>query len=254
MKTALFILTLVLAGSQYADANCINPKDYLDSTVSLVRYNAFYDDYKDGGTAWFYKDARTLVTAGHVAMGILLSSEWSSLEIRQRKDLYTISETQPARILQIGNIASASNTEIAFMEKYAKVDLAIIELAFDFHGARPLEISQSKPPHYSPLWAIAYPKNKAVLANGRSIPPGYDKKYLEEYASMLHVNIQNPRLRHGASGAPILNCEGKVAGILNIYIDRVLHLANGKTIKRPASAPTNYAVPASFITELLERK
>lgn len=253
-------ISLQLPSTRSAGAECINPKDYRDSVVEIVRYNGYYNGY-DGGSAWFYKNARMLVTAGHVANILLLSASWSKIEVRQRKDWYTISETQYARILRIGRIEGADLREIVFLEKFVKEDVAIVELSDDFRGAKPLDIAKEQESDYRPLFSVAYPAGKLVFASGHSLPSSLDNDYLGDYSYLLHINMRKPDLIRGASGAPILNCEGRVVGILTIKIEDAFAVPNPISlvpsyiiVRRGKSTASNFAVHASFVTELLQRK
>ena len=260
MKVIVLVFSFLFSSSHLVNAECINPRDYNDSVVMLTGFNEHINKYISG-TAWFYKNSKTLVTAGHVASSLLLSDKWSRLKIQQRKDTVSVSEIQNARLIRIGNISKASETELVYLEKYAKEDLAIIELSEDFQGAKQLEISEHHPLNYSLLYSVAYPEKRLVFAKGQSLPPSLEAEYIGiTYQSMMHINMRNPEMTSGSSGAPILNCHGKAAGIITIQLGDVIVVnqklpASGVTIiKRKFEDTTNLAIYSSFLTELMRRE
>lgn len=255
MKTALLLAIAFFISAVPVDATCISAENYYNSAVSIKIY-------KDGkpfqGSAWFYKDSKTLVTAGHFAR--ILPDDppaWSKIEILQQRKGRKIFKRQNVRIMRIGNIRDASIRELGFMEKYAREDLGILELESPFLDALPLDVAPHKVEPYYPLRILAYPYGKLTPARARSLPPGLDEKFFGRFESLLHIEILNQRniAGAGASGSPVLNCEGKVAGTITAQLSDVFVNPQRLWVIRPAyGSATNYAVPSSFLTELLRRK
>ena len=246
-----FVLVSAIANSE---ENCINPKNYARSTVAITRY---FEKGSASGTAWFYKDKKTLITAGHVAQILASNGEWTTVELQQRETHGFLVTKMRARIKKMGNIASATYFEIAALEKYAREDLAFIELEHPYPEALPLDISRERAPDYSLLWAIAYPLGKLVYARSRTLPPGIEVEYEKDYPSMIHVEAIDNRqaLLEGSSGGPALNCAGKVSAIINMALGETYVSSKGKIVRRATKGTaTNYGLPAAFVEELEARK
>ncbi|OGF66503.1 hypothetical protein A3I27_00730 [Candidatus Giovannonibacteria bacterium RIFCSPLOWO2_02_FULL_43_11b] len=237
-----------------AEERCINPADYARSTVAITRY------FKEGpasGTAWFYKDKKTLITAGHVARLLAKREKWTTLELQQRETHGFLVTKMRARIVKIGNIAEATYFEIAALEKYAKEDLAFIELEHPYPEALPLDISRERAPDYSPLWVIAYPSRKLVYEKGQTLSPGVETEYEKDFPSMIHIEIAGNRqsLIDGSSGSPTLNCAGKVSATISLFLNDEYVSSGGKLVRRATKGTaTNYGLPSSFVEELEARK
>src|SRR5215471_16442234 len=117
--TALVLLSV----SDRLEASCIEPAQLAHSAVSITRY---YDEAEraahpgvigTSGTAWFLSPT-TIVTAEHVSAGMMLTTEWKSLDIRDGDDIRSI----PVRIARVTGRGA---------EK-----LAVLELQSEFPGAR----------------------------------------------------------------------------------------------------------------------
>jgi len=250
----VFLFLFLIPVCAGAEERCINPAGFARSTVAIMGY---FKDRLASGTAWFYKDKKTLITAGHVARILAKKNEWTALELRQRETHGFLVTKMRARIAKIGNIAEATLFEIATLEKYAREDLAFIELEHPYPEALPLNISRERAPDHSLLWAIAYPSIKLVYERGQTVPAGIERNLEEDFPSMVHIEavVNRHALIGGSSGSPTLNCAGKVLATISLSLNDVYVSSKGEIVHRATrGTATNYGLPANFVEELEARK
>jgi hypothetical protein len=206
----LLILALVVTSSRI-EAACIDPSKLDRSTVSIQR--VFGEDEQNvkpgvsgiGGTGWFFSP-QLIVTAAHVAEAMHLSErDWREVEIRGRESKGSI----PVRIQRL--VGSRS-------EK-----IAVLELKSSFSGAAvlPLRTEPLVPDEH--IVSLAYPHGDLRTADGRFVGYGADDNKLAGTA-LLEMHDGNDRLvlDHGASGAPVLDCEGRVVAVVANLITRTM--------------------------------
>ena len=69
----------------------------------------------------------------------------------------------------------------------------------------------------SPVVAIGYPMEKPESAT-YGLVAGFDQKFLDRYMPVTHIRANVP-VQNGESGAPLLNANGEVVGILTCQLD-----------------------------------
>lgn len=202
-------LLLLLASSRAATA-CIDPERLASSTIGITRYFSGEDGRVDSGllgvrgTAWFLS-GMSIVTAEHVAAAMDLSHQsWKKIEIRERGNKQSIA----VRILRVAGIHA---------EK-----LAVLELQTHFSGAQGLQIRMKPLAPEEQVVSLAYPGSRLRLAGGRFVRYG-DSENLTG-AALLEMYDGDNRLvlDHGASGAPVLDCEGRVVAIVSNIFTQIL--------------------------------
>ena len=212
-RGALSILILVGASSSI-EAACIDPATFVNSTVSITR--DFGEEERRSnpgvvgirGTGWFLSP-RLIVTAAHVVDAMHLSAaSWKAIEIRERESKWSIS----ARIVRVAGLQA---------EKLAVLEL---EIAIPNAAALPIRLEPLVPDE--PLVGLAYPKNKLRFAKGRFVEFGVNAKVAG--AALMEMYDGNDRLvlDHGASGAPILDCDGRVVAVVSTAITQTLSFAS----------------------------
>jgi hypothetical protein len=194
-----------------AVARCVDPAGFALSTASITRYFDEKDDQTANpgtlgirGTGWFLSPS-TMVTADHVATAMRLSDQsWKQVEIlNDERKLPT-----PIRILRV----AGSNRE----------KLAVLELQNPISGARSLQ------PRVRPLAAeeavasIAYPGNRLRIANGRFVQYGESDKLAGTALFEIYDGDDRLVLDHGASGAPVLDCEGRVVAVVSNLLTQTM--------------------------------
>jgi hypothetical protein len=229
----------VLSGSTTGTAACdIDPATLVRSTVSITRY--FSESEKQAqpgvagirGTGWFLSP-RLIVTAAHVAEAMQLSaSEPKEIELGQMES------TQPAvaRILRIVGPA--------------REKLAILDLERAIPDALVLRVRHEQLLAREPVVSIAYPKGHRRYARGSFVE--YAADGILTGAALLEMADGNDRLvlDHGASGAPVLDCQGRVAAVVSTLITQTLKF--GPRAVRTSTAwqtPNVISIPAAVLKD-----
>jgi plasmid maintenance system antidote protein VapI len=200
----VFSLLLLLASSRAAA--CIDPEGLAHSTVSITRYFSGDDGRVDAsllgirGTAWFLS-ATSMVTAEHVAAAMGLSNQsWKQIEVRERE----IKQSIAVRIQSVAGIHA---------EK-----LAVLELQTQFSGAQALQIRMRPLAPEERVVSLAYPGSRLRFAGGRFVRYGDSENLAGTALLEMYDGDNRVVLDHGASGAPVLDCEGRVVAIVsNIF-------------------------------------
>lgn len=228
-----FLIMLVTAQCARAQDSCIDPSTLVATTVGISRY--FTDTERpepqlDGyrATAWFFRSSRYLVSIAHFVddAPILPKGEWRMVDVRQRDTTVRVR----ARLLSI--------------VKGLPEGLALLELAEPFPQARALKLRETPLSKNEPVRSIAYVDGlrfakgrfSEVMPSGEipsdhpfaRVPPGSG---LFEMWDIRERNNDRYVLDHGASGAPIVDCDGNVAAVTgSILTQGNLNLA-GRTIR-----------------------
>jgi Trypsin-like peptidase domain len=212
MHRRLFsILVLVLASSR-AEAGCIDPATLAHSTVSITRHfdekerEARPDTLGIRGTGWFLSPT-SMVTAGHVAAAMNLSDQdWKQIEIRHGKNEQSV----PARIQRL----AGSHTE----------KIAMLELQTAFSSAQGFELRMEPLVPGEPVVSLAYPDNRLRVAGGRFVQYGDGDRFTGTALFELYDGDDRLVLDHGASGAPVVDCEGRVVAVVSNLFTRTMQI------------------------------
>jgi hypothetical protein len=189
---------------------CIAPSSLVRSTVSITRTfdgeetRLAPDVVGIRGTGWFLSP-RLLVTAEHVSSAMRLSGNaWKEIEVRERDSTRSI----PARVQGVAG---------AHAEK-----IAVLELQAPFPGAAALQLRMEPLVPEEPLASLAYPLGRLRVAGGRFVEYSEGDRF--SGAALLEMYDGNDRLvlDHGASGAPVLDCEGRVVAVVSTAITQTI--------------------------------
>jgi hypothetical protein len=232
----LFALIAIPAGVTDARAACIDPATLVRSTVNITReFDA--DERMDApailgirGTAWFLSP-RAMVTAAHVAEAMRLTTQdWKEIELRESDGRQVI----PARILRVAGPEA---------EK-----LAVLELKAAYPSAAALPVRTAPLVPEERLLSLAYPNGKLRFAKGRFAEYGTG----ERFAGMALIEMQDGDdrlvLDHGASGAPVLDCEGRVVAVVSTLITQTIVLPTGSVrVSTAWQTPNVLSIPAEML-------
>jgi hypothetical protein len=208
----LFGVVLVLASTQ-VKAGCVDPAQLEHSTVSIMRH---FDEAERGtrpdligirGTGWFLSPT-TIVTAAHVAEAMKLSiQDWKPLEIADKDG----SQFVAVRIQRLaGNLA----------EK-----LAVLELQAAVSAARTLMIRREPLVPQEQVMTYVFVAGPPHYVEGRFVRFGNDKL---AGTALLEIYEGDNRLvvDHGASGAPVVDCDGRVVAVISNVFTQSLSWAS----------------------------
>ena len=206
----LFVCCVVVAFGR-AEAACVDPSTLVRSTVSLTRIYDSEESRPAGGvvgirgTGWFLSP-RMLVTAAHVAEAMRLSEqEWKTIDIKERDSKQSVH----VRTLQI---AGSHSEKIAVLElKEALADAAVLS-----NREEPLVPEER-------LISLAYPDNALRFAGGRFVRIGDNGRLTGLALLEMHDGDDRLVLDHGASGAPVLDCGGKVVAVVSTLLTQTLN-------------------------------
>jgi hypothetical protein len=224
-------------------AECPDPATLASSTASITSY--FDDDDKPPmagilgvrGTGWFLSPW-TMVTAEHVADGMRLSKlSWKRVEIANDK----IKQSTAMRILR----ADGSNEE----------KLVVLELLAHVAGARSLETRMRPLATDEPVVSLAYPGSQLRLARGRFVQYGEGIKFSGTAFFEIYDGNDRLVLDHGSSGAPVLDCDGRVVAVVsNLFTQTLQFPFRAVRISTAWGQPNVISVPIQVLKDFIPAK
>jgi hypothetical protein len=239
MRRRLLCVVILVAGSCGVEAACIDPATLTRSTAGITRY---YDDGEERerpdllgiqGTGWFLSPIR-MVTVDHVAAAMNLDERiWKQLQIRQGSDQRSI----PARIeRRVGE-----HTQ----------NIVILELQSAFSAALGLQIRVEPLTAGEPVVSLAYPDGRPRIASGRFAQYGEGGKFAGTALLELYDGNDRLVLDHGASGAPVLDCDGRVVAVVSDLFTTTMHLlSRAIRVSTAWGSPNVVAVPAPVLKDV----
>jgi hypothetical protein len=239
MGRRLFLFLVLVLACTRVDAGCVDPTTLTHSTVSIVRQ---FDD-KEGeappgvlairGTGWFLSPT-LLVTVEHVAAAMNLSDQsWKRVEIWEGE----IKQSIPVRIQRL---AGSSAERIAVLElQTAIANVESLQLRMD-----PLVAEE-------PLVSVAYPGDRRRVAGGRFVQYGDSGRLAGTALLELYDGDDRLVLDHGASGAPVLDCEGRVVAVVsNLFTTTRQFMSRTIRISTAWGSPNVVSVPVPVLKDL----
>jgi len=243
-RCALIVCVVFLwpAAQSRADTACVEPAQLTHAGVSLTRHFDRGEAAEDGpggiqGSGWFLNPT-TIVTVAHVATAMHLSTQdWKELEVRDGDVILSV----PARILRLVGLGTER--------------LAVIELQTAVPSARSLALRLAPLAPEERVMTPAYAAGRLRVTFGRFVRYG-DRDGLVGRA-MLEMYDGNDRLAvdHGASGAPVLDCDGRVTAVVANVITQTLTLGRGDIrVSTAWGVPNVVSVPVQALQESSEAK
>src|SRR5215467_6999680 len=233
------ILILVVASGRVA-AGCIEPALLAHSAVGITHY---FDDEEQKtappgvlairGTGWFLSP-RSLVTVKHVAAAMNLSEQsWKQVEIRNGENTQSIA----ARVQRF----AGSHAE----------KIAVLELQTALSGARGFRLRMEPLVAEEPVVSLAYPGDRLRVASGRFVQYGEGDRFAGTALFELYDGDDRLVLDHGASGAPVLDCAGRVVAVVsNLFATTMQFMSRVIRISTAWGSPNVVCVPIPVLEEL----
>jgi Trypsin-like peptidase domain len=237
----VLILTLFASVQSRADTTCIDSALLAHSTVGITRY---FDDAERAaqldllgiqGTGWF-RSPTSLVTVEHVVAAMGLSTEdWKILTIQDGADSHSIS-------VRLQRVAGAGPEKLAVLELQTAVSTA---------RSVPIRLSPLVPDDR--IVTLAYPNRQARSVTGRFVQYATEGRLAG--TGLLEMYEGNNRLviDHGASGAPVFDCEGRIAAVISTVITQIFRTPFGEQrISTAWGTPNVVSVPIRELMGFLE--
>lgn len=237
MRQCLLAIALLVSASFGGYAGCIDPTTQVASTVGITR--EFSEVERAGapsilgvrGTAWFLS-SRLMVTAAHVADAMHLSpADWKVIQVRERN-------TSAPILVRVARIVGGE-----FAEK-----IAVLELKTPFPKVAALPIRAEPLVPEEPVVSLAYPNDNLRFARGRFVQFGDSDALVGAALLEMHDGKDRLVLDHGASGAPVLDCKGRVVAIVSTLVTQTLSLPFGAVrVSTAWQTPNVISVPAEAL-------
>jgi Trypsin-like peptidase domain len=223
---ALIFLGLLAVQSR-AETACVDPALLARSTVSITRY---FDDAERvsgtigiQGTGWF-RSPTTIITVEHVATAMGLSTEdWKLLKIGD-------SQSNFVRIQRLvgGRIER----------------LAVLKLQTAVAAAQSVAIRTSPlAPEDRVVTLVSLDRNPRSVV-GRFVQYVDDGRLAGGALLEVYEGENRFVIDHGASGAPVFDCEGRIAAVISTVITQIFRTPFGdKRISTAWGSPNVVSVP-----------
>jgi hypothetical protein len=179
-----------------------------------------------------------MVTVEHVAVAMGLSDlHWKQVDILEGENKQTID----VRILRL----TGSHSE----------KIAVLELRTAFSSAQALQIRMEPLASEEQVAVLAYPANRQRFVGGRFIKYGDSDKLAGTALLEMFDGDDRLVLDHGASGAPVLDCEGRVVAVVsNIFTQTLQFPSRAIRISTAWGSPNVASVPIQVLQEFSQAK
>ncbi len=236
MRAWLVAALMVGAISSSVQADCVDPSSLVRSTVSITRY---FDDGEQRagsvgvrGTAWFLSPT-SMVTAEHVTAAMKLSeADWRQVEILE-------GEKKQSLAVRIARALGSSAEKVS-----------VLELRVAYADAQKLRLRMEPLATEERVLSLAYPNNSLRFAAGRFVR--YADSDRVAGTALLEMSDGNDRLvlDHGASGAPILDCDGRVVAVVsNVFTQTMQFQSRPVRVSTAWGQPNVVSVPIQVLKD-----
>jgi len=222
-----------------AHAGCADPAQLTHSTVRIMRhFDEAERDARPGligirGTGWFLSPI-AIVTAAHVAEAMKLSiQDWKSLEITDEQSSHLVA----ARVERLAGDQA---------EK-----LAVIELQRPVFATQPLRIRSEPLEPEDKVVTLVYPEGLPHLVRGRFVQFGAGERLGGTALLEMFEGDNRLIIDHGASGAPVVDCDGRVAAVIsNVFTQSLWWASRQIRISTAWGTPNVVSVPIQALEDL----
>jgi hypothetical protein len=98
--------------------------------------------------------------------------------------------------------------------------------------------------------SLAYPGNRLRIAKGRFVQYGDSEKFAGTALFEIYDGDDRLVLDHGASGAPVLDCQGRVVAVVsNLFTQTLQFLSHAIKISSAWGQPNVVSVPIVVLTD-----
>jgi len=184
------------------------------------------------GTAWFLSP-RLIVTAAHVAEAMQLSAQdWKDVGIRD-------GESKRSVAVRVRHLAGPQVEKIAVLELRNEISDAVV-----------LQRRAASLIPEEGVVSLAYPKSQLRFAGGRFVQYADDERLAGSVLLEMYDGDDRLVLDHGASGAPVLDCDGRVVAVVMILMTRTMSfLSNVIRISTAWNSPNVIAIPIEVLKD-----
>jgi hypothetical protein len=239
MRRQLFAILVLLLASSRADARCVAPPTLAHATASITRhFDATEKAAHPGvigirGTGWFLSPT-SLVTVEHVAAAMGLADEaWKDVELQT-------GERRQSVPVRLRHVAGANAEKIAVLE---------LQTAQSDSPAFQLRMERLVPDE--PAVSAAYPDNHLRVAHGRFVNYGADAKFAGTALFELYDGDNRLVLDHGASGAPVLDCSGRVVAVVaRLFTSTMRFMSHAIRVSTAWGDPNVVSVPIAALKHM----
>ncbi|WP_456638902.1 S1 family peptidase [Bradyrhizobium sp. USDA 10063] len=184
------------------------------------------------GTGWFLSST-TIVTAEHVTAAMKLSTEgWKPLEIMDGDRSQFIG----ARIQRLAG---------GPVEK-----LAVIELQRAASDVQSVAIRKEPLVPEEQVMTLAYPAGRPHLVRGRFVRLGESGKLAGMALLEMYEGENRLVVDHGASGAPVIDCDGRIAAVVtNVLTQTFVWASHQIRIPTAWGMPNVVSVPVQALED-----
>jgi len=210
------------------------------STVSIARE---LDEQERGaeagvvgirGTGWFLSP-RLIVTAAHVAEAMHLSlRDWKDVDLQD-------ANRGTAMAVRIQRVAGSHAEKIA-----------LLELKEAFSGALVLQSRMDTLVAEESVASLAYPGGRLRFAAGRFVKYGDEAAFTGTALLEMHDGNDRLVLDHGASGAPVLDCDGRAVAVVSTIITQTINvLSRVVRVSTAWQTPNIVAIPIQALKDFV---